>query len=478
LGATDEKLVVNDKKTQSVLTFFKIYLSVYALRWKGEDNMLDEIRIESSVKQVALKVSDTMDASELHRLCLDCGADDVGFVALERPELDPDRQDIKLAFSETRTLIGIVSRMLPDNIRTPLRSIANIEFHHTGDRIEQIAREILKRLAKKGVRGVYPSVGFPMEMDRYPGKIWSVSHKLVAEAAGLGKMGVHRNIIHPQFGNFILLGTIFIDAKVTQQSQPLDYNPCLKCKLCVAACPVGAIGMDGNFDFGACMNHNYKEFMGGFQSYVETIANAKNGFALRHNINDAEHGSWWQSLSFGANYKAAYCLSVCPAGEEVIRPYQENKAAFKQKVLKPLVDKVENIYVIKNSDAEAHVEKRFPNKSVRHVANAIRPRSIEQFLTGMPLIFNRHQAGRINAVFHFRFSGAVEREATVVIRDKKIIIKSGRVGEADLTVSADAETWIKFLRKENNLFWILLTRKLRLRGDPRLLIKFGKCFPT
>ncbi|MFQ5451844.1 MAG: SCP2 sterol-binding domain-containing protein [Nitrospinaceae bacterium] len=424
-----------------------------------------------------LNIPVSMNADELRQLCRDCGADDAGFVAVDRPELDSDREDIKLAFPRTRTLIGFVSRMIPDNIRTPLRSIANVEFHNTGDRVEQIARAILKRLADKGVRGVYPSMGFPMEMDRYPGKIWSVSHKLVAEAAGLGRMGIHRNIIHPQFGNFVLLGTIFIDAEVTEQSQPLDYNPCLECKLCVAACPVGAIGMDGYFDFGACMNHNYKEFMGGFQNYVETVADAKNGKALRDEVTDAEHGSWWQSLSFGANYKAAYCLSVCPAGEDVIGPYLENKGAFTRTTLKPLTDKAENIYVVKNSDAEDHVTKRFPKKSVRHVANALRPTSVEKFLRGLPLVFNRHQADGMDAVYHFRFSGAEVREATITIRGKSIQVEDGLVGKADLTVSADARTWIGFLRQEKNLVWALLTRKLRLKGDPRLLVKFGKCLP-
>jgi hypothetical protein len=41
----------------------------------------------------------------------------------------------------------------------------------------------------------------------FPGKIWVVSHKPLAVAAGLGHMGIHRNVIHPKFGNFILLGT-------------------------------------------------------------------------------------------------------------------------------------------------------------------------------------------------------------------------------------------------------------------------------
>ncbi len=52
---------------------------------------------------------------------------------------------------------------------------------------------------------------FPMEMDRFPGKVWVVSHKPVAVAAGLGHMGIHRLVIHPKFGNFIALGTILID---------------------------------------------------------------------------------------------------------------------------------------------------------------------------------------------------------------------------------------------------------------------------
>ncbi|WP_222848953.1 hypothetical protein [Trebonia kvetii] len=33
--------------------------------------------------------------------------------------------------------------------------------------------------------------------------------------------------------------------------------------MCVAACPVGAIGKDGEFDGLACTMHNYREFMSG-----------------------------------------------------------------------------------------------------------------------------------------------------------------------------------------------------------------------
>ena len=207
-----------------------------------------------------------------------------------------------------------------------------------------------------------------MEMDRFPGKIWVVSHKPVAVAAGLGMMGIHRNVIHPKFGNFILLGTVLMDAEVTAYDQPIiDYNPCLECKLCVAACPVGAISPDGDFNFSACYTHNYREFMGGFTDWVEQVADSKNALDYRVEVTDAESASMWQSLSFGANYKAAYCLAVCPAGEDVIGPFltDNRRAHLQRKSCDRLQEKEETIYVVTGRTPRIARGSTFPHKTQR-----------------------------------------------------------------------------------------------------------------
>ncbi|MCZ6682505.1 MAG: SCP2 sterol-binding domain-containing protein, partial [Planctomycetota bacterium] len=67
---------------------------------------------------------------------------------------------------------------------------------------------------------------------------------------------------------------------------------------------------------------------------------------------------------------------------------------------------------------------------------------------------------------------------TVVIRDRKIEIHDGHVGRPDMHVTTDAQTWLGFLAKEKSLVWALLTRKIRLKGSPKLLVAFGKCFPS
>src|SRR6266536_808766 len=383
-------------------------------------------------RPVVQKTSEPLDAAWLRQLCLDAGADDVGFVEIDCPALGEERSHIQRAFPHTRSLISIVLRMNRDNVRNPARSIANSEFHHTGDEVNDVARHIVAALERAGIRAMNPPMGFQMEADRWrTERIWTVAHKPVAVAAGLGHMGIHRNVIHPRFGNFILLGTVLIAAEATAYDQPLSYNPCLECKLCVAACPVGAIAPDGDFNFSACYTHNYREFMGGFTDWVEQIADSKDALDYRRKVSDPESASMWQSLSFGANYKAAYCLSVCPAGEDVIGRYLTDKAGHLREVVRPLQEKEETVYVVAGSDAEEHVARRFPRKTIKRVGNGLRPRSIPRFLSGLLLTFQPGKATKMNAVYHFTFTGKEEKQATVSIRHGTLQVQDGHQGEAD-----------------------------------------------
>ncbi len=419
----------------------------------------------------------TLDADWLRRLCLEAGADDVGFVAIDRPEIDDERAAILGAFPPTRTLISLVCRLNPEPIRSPARSVANREFHANYDHINEVTRAIVRKLGEEGVAALNPSAGFPMEMDRYPGRIWVVSHKPVAVAAGLGRIGVHRCVIHPVFGSFVNLGTILVAADVSARSEPIDYNPCLECKLCVAACPVGAIGADGYFNFSACMTHNYREFMGGFTDWVASVAESRDGEDYRRRVPASESASMWQSLSFGANYKAAYCVAVCPAGDDVIGPFLDDRKGFLERVVDPLKDRAEPVYVVPGSDAEGHVARRFPTKTIRRV-RGMRPTSIPGFLFGMKLAFQREAARGLSATYHFTFTGREPARATVEIRDRTLAVRDGHVGEADLRIEADSEAWLGALAGRRRLAWAMIRRKIRVRGPLRLLVAFGRCFPN
>lgn len=310
-----------------------------------------------------------LSAERLREICREAGADDVGFVAVDDPRVAPELEHVRGILPAARTFVSFCVRMNRDNLRSPMRSLANTEFNHADDETNEVSRRITRALQDAGYRAVYPAPGYPMEVDQFPGRIWVIAHKVVAEAAGLGVMGIHRNVIHPKFGNFILLGTVVTDAVVDEPSAALDFNPCLECKLCVSACPVGAIAEDGGFDFQACYTHNYREFMGGFTDWAETIADSADRDEYRERVATGESFSMWQSLSFKPNYKAGYCMAVCPAGEDVIGAFLDNRREHLDEVVRPLQNKAEPVYVLSGSAAEEHVTRRFPHKTAKPVTN-------------------------------------------------------------------------------------------------------------
>src|SRR5262245_63656669 len=139
-----------------------------------------------------------LDGSWLRRLALDCGAEDAGVVEIARPGLGPQRDEILRNYPWTKTLLSFVVRMAREPVRGAPRSVANLEFHRAGEEVTEIGAAIVARLEARGTRAVNPSMGFPMEMYQSGGgAVWVVSHKPVAVEAGLGHMGIHRNLIHP-----------------------------------------------------------------------------------------------------------------------------------------------------------------------------------------------------------------------------------------------------------------------------------------
>jgi len=333
-----------------------------------------------------------LSSAELRDLCLAHGADDVGFVEADRPALGPPQHAAaQRLLPGARTLIALVGALHRDTIASPPRSVANAGFHHDGERLRDTTGDIARALATRGVKAVVTTVGFPMEVGRIATEpIWEIAHKVVAVEAGLGHMGINRNVIHPRFGNFVLLDTLVIDTEVDAYDTPLDYNPCADCNLCVAVCPVGAISRKEPFDFFACMNHNYREFMFGFSNWADSLAAAGSSADYRTKFREDETISMWQSLSSGPHYKSAYCMAVCPAGDDVIGPYLQDRKAYVDTYVRPLKDQVEPVYVQSGTHAET-VAARNPAKDVRYIDFAVGVAGVDNAIRGLQHMFDRRR---------------------------------------------------------------------------------------
>ena len=419
-----------------------------------------------------------LESTVLGKICLDLGADDIGFVEIDRPALASQKADLLEIMPEVKTIVSMAFRLNRENLRTTVHSVANLESRHILTKANNTAHRITAKLEGMGIRALNVPAGFPMEMERWPGKMWFTSDKLLAIEAGLGQMGWNRLVLHPRFGAFTILGTLLLDAALTSYSTPLEYNPCIECKLCVAVCPTGAIGSDGYFTFPSCYTHSYRERLGGFVNWVETIAQAKNAMDYRKMMADSETISMWQNLSIGAQTKCGRCVAVCPAGKQVIGEFLQDRPGYTKRTVKRFREKQETIYVLRGSDAEAHVKEHFPKKTMKYVGNGTRPSSVQGFLFFLPRVFQRNRSEGLNATFHFTFTGSESVRATVVIRNKTIEVHPSHVGDADLKLIADSKTWLDFLTGERNFIWSLLTRKIIVKGPFRLMKAFAACFPS
>lgn len=102
-------------------------------------------------------------------MCQGAGADDVGFVPLDRSELADQRTDIAAALPGAQALISIVCRTNVEAARSPARSVSNTEFHRRNHDTDDVARRIVAALERRGVRTPIP-VDSPTDMGPLHGQ--------------------------------------------------------------------------------------------------------------------------------------------------------------------------------------------------------------------------------------------------------------------------------------------------------------------
>ncbi len=433
--------------------------------------------------------------AEFKRACA-AWCDDVGVISIDDPAIAHERDEVLYVYPKARSLVCMIGEENKAAMQSRYLPSANTELYRCEERLWSMGRETVKYINALGGEGLTTTIGWPQEVaQRWADKIWPLSHKLVAQAAGLGIIGTSRNFLHRKFGAYCLIDTVVTNLEWPAYDAPVDWNPCLQCNLCVASCPTEAIRQDGTFDFFACYNHTYRDSIPGFLDLVRDLSERSRG-QFRKRWTDNEIAALWQAMAFKVEYRCFNCVATCPA--EIETAFHADRAVrreYVEETLKPLTQAraVEDEQFVIDSPAMREKydippgEWRTPvdrtsatsARGVRLVPlHRIRTQNVDAMMRFMPQYFRPYEAKGLAFTTQLVLTGPGGGEWAIRIGDERCEVRPGTIARPDLTVRAPATLFLAIHRHEASAAWAMLTGRLRLSGRRRLFFLFPRLFPT
>lgn len=154
-----------------------------------------------------------------------------------------ERLDVTKLLPGARTVIALACNYWHSDEPSPVARYARGRDYHA------TMRDRMRSL-RRSLRAQFPGVNDYGSVDASP-----VMEKVWAVRAGLGTVTKNGCLTTREFGSWVVLSAMILDAPVDTYAQPLDEDPCGRCRICIDACPTSAIVEDRVIDAGACLSY-------------------------------------------------------------------------------------------------------------------------------------------------------------------------------------------------------------------------------
>ncbi|TCD47606.1 tRNA epoxyqueuosine(34) reductase QueG [Chlorobium sp. N1] len=166
----------------------------------------------------------------------------------------------EMAYLET----GLEARERPELLLPELKTVVSLAMSYHQDppgwnrRISRYAltadyHAVLRRKAEELLEAIGELAGSRpnacITVDSAP-----VLEKEWGERSALGRTGKNTLLIVPSAGSYVFLAELLLDMEIPEERPPLP-NPCGSCRICLDACPTGALLEPGKLDARRCISY-------------------------------------------------------------------------------------------------------------------------------------------------------------------------------------------------------------------------------
>lgn len=190
-----------------------------------------------------MAVKKNLTQEQLGKLILDGGADLFGIADLKKVKTDDFLLDSKL-LAKFPFAISIAKKLSEAVLEEIVDHPTKLYFHHyrtINMFLDQLATRIAGEIEKAG----YSALPIPAsQIIDWQNQKAHLSHKRIAEAAGLGWIGRNNLLVTPEFGTQVRLVTILTNMPISDlifQIPDSKLKDCGECYECISVCPAQAI---------------------------------------------------------------------------------------------------------------------------------------------------------------------------------------------------------------------------------------------
>jgi epoxyqueuosine reductase len=189
----------------------------------------------------------------LKSLAANLGADLVGITTADRLKTEPPSADPRYLLSSANSVISFAVS-LDKELAQDFISKRNWRSHCEnrkiiGQTLYKIGDTLTEQLRLEGYEALNVDLNNNYRPEEAAADVTEMtefnpefSHRYAALAAGIGRLGWSGNLVTPEYGALVELGSVLTSAELQSDTPiPDNLHPCDKCKICSLVCPVEMI---------------------------------------------------------------------------------------------------------------------------------------------------------------------------------------------------------------------------------------------